>query len=135
MKSVQKPNKPQFNYFQVVTMTLPGILGFLFNPIIGVIAICFCLFIAIVNTNNEFDEAMKKYELAQKDFERYQKEELQSRKLKMLEEKTKLKCPQCSSTNIEKISTTSRAVSVAAVGLASGKIGKQYKCKNCKHMW
>lgn len=45
------------------------------------------------------------------------------------------KCPMCGSTNIEKISTTSRAVSVATVGLASGKIGKQYKCKKCKHMW
>lgn len=45
------------------------------------------------------------------------------------------KCPMCQSTNIEKISTTSRAVSVAIVGLASGKIGKQYKYRNCKHMW
>lgn len=45
------------------------------------------------------------------------------------------KCPMCGSTNTERISTTSRAVSVAAVGLASGKIGKQYRCKNCKHMW
>lgn len=39
------------------------------------------------------------------------------------------------STNIEKISTVNRATSIAMTGLASGKIGKQYKCKNCKHMW
>ncbi len=45
------------------------------------------------------------------------------------------KCPMCQSTNIEKISTTSRSISVATVGLASSKIGKQYKCKNCKYMW
>ena len=45
------------------------------------------------------------------------------------------KCPMCGSTNIEKISTTSRSVSVSNVGLASGKIGKQYKCNNCKQMW
>lgn len=28
-----------------------------------------------------------------------------------------------------------RAVSVAAWGLASGKIGKQYECKKCGHKW
>ena len=46
-----------------------------------------------------------------------------------------LGCPQCNSTNIEKISTVNRATSIAMTGLASNKIGKQYKCKDCKHMW
>ena len=46
-----------------------------------------------------------------------------------------IKCPVCGSTNVEKISTASRAVSVGMVGMASSKIGKQYKCKSCKHMW
>ena len=45
------------------------------------------------------------------------------------------KCPMCGSTNTERISTLNRAASVAAVGLASSKIGKQYQCKNCKHKW
>lgn len=40
-------------------------------------------------------------------------------------------CPYCNSTNTEKISTMSRAVSVSLVGAASGKIGKQWHCKNC----
>lgn len=40
-------------------------------------------------------------------------------------------CPYCNSTNTEKISTVSRAVSVSLVGAASGKIGKQWHCKNC----
>lgn len=40
-------------------------------------------------------------------------------------------CPYCHSTNTEKISTVSRAVSVSIVGAASGKIGKQWHCKNC----
>lgn len=47
----------------------------------------------------------------------------------------KLKCPICGSTNIRRISTLNRGVSVAAVGLASSKIGKQYECKSCKHKW
>lgn len=45
------------------------------------------------------------------------------------------RCPHCNSTKIRPISTTSRMVSVAAVGLASGKIGKQFECLNCKYKW
>lgn len=40
-------------------------------------------------------------------------------------------CPYCKSTNTEKISTMSRAVSVSLVGAASGKLGKQWHCKQC----
>lgn len=40
-------------------------------------------------------------------------------------------CPYCKSTNTEKISTVSRAVSVSLVGAASSKLGKQWHCKNC----
>lgn len=40
-------------------------------------------------------------------------------------------CPYCKSTNTEKISAVSRAVSMSLVGAASGKIGKQWHCKNC----
>lgn len=40
-------------------------------------------------------------------------------------------CPYCHSTNTEKISTLNRAVSVSLVGAASGKLGKQWHCKNC----
>lgn len=45
------------------------------------------------------------------------------------------KCPMCFSLNTRRISTANRAVSVAAVGLASSKIGKQYECLDCKHKW
>lgn len=45
------------------------------------------------------------------------------------------KCPMCGSLNTERIGTLNRAASVATVGLASSKIGKQYQCKNCKHKW
>lgn len=55
--------------------------------------------------------------------------------MKRYQESTAIRCPMCRSTNVVKIDTFDRAVSVGTVGLASGKIGKQYKCKNCKHMW
>ena len=45
------------------------------------------------------------------------------------------RCPKCGSFNFVEISTASRLISVAAWGLASGKIGKQYECKNCRHKW
>ena len=45
------------------------------------------------------------------------------------------KCPKCGSINVKRISNTSRAISVELMGLASSKIGKQYECKDCKHMW
>ena len=44
-------------------------------------------------------------------------------------------CPMCKSHYTHRISTTNRAASIALVGLASGKIGKQYECLNCKHKW
>lgn len=46
-----------------------------------------------------------------------------------------LTCPMCGSHVVKKLTVADRAVSVAAWGLASGKIGKQYECKNCGHKW
>jgi predicted RNA-binding Zn-ribbon protein involved in translation (DUF1610 family) len=46
-----------------------------------------------------------------------------------------LRCPNCGSTNIAKISTTDRIISTTMVGLASSKIGKTYECKHCKYKW
>lgn len=46
-----------------------------------------------------------------------------------------LKCPVCSSLSVKRISTASRLTSIAMVGIASSKIGKQYQCNNCKHKW
>lgn len=44
-----------------------------------------------------------------------------------------LKCPYCGSTNVKKITTTSKIGSAAVWGIfAVGKITKNYHCKNCK---
>lgn len=40
-------------------------------------------------------------------------------------------CPYCNSTNVTKIGTVNRAVSVGMFGLASKKIGKQWHCNSC----
>lgn len=56
-------------------------------------------------------------------------------KIREESEKNKPRCPTCGSDNISKIDTLERGVSVAAFGLASGKVGKQFKCKNCGYKW
>lgn len=43
-----------------------------------------------------------------------------------------VKCPYCQSTNVKKISFTSRTISTGLFGLGSKKIGKQWHCNNCK---
>lgn len=45
------------------------------------------------------------------------------------------KCPTCGSTNIKRITTLNRVVSVGTLGLFSGKIGKNYECLDCKAKW
>lgn len=46
-----------------------------------------------------------------------------------------LRCPVCGSLRVKRITNTSRSLSIAMVGLASSKIGKQYECMACKHKW
>lgn len=141
LNAIKMPSKPSigqsllifgivFLPFMLLGLILPYRIGFWF----------FLIFWLIVAFSS-YNDNVKDYERAQQDFRKFQKEELSKKKMqKEMEEYRKRnasvpKCPMCGSTNIEKISTTSRAVSVAMVGLASGKIGKQYKCKKCKHMW
>ena len=56
-------------------------------------------------------------------------------RLNRIAEQNKPKCPTCSSTNIKKIGTGERAVSVAVLGIFSKKINKSFKCKNCGYTW
>ncbi len=45
------------------------------------------------------------------------------------------KCPTCNSTNIEKISTASKAAGFITVGVFSKSFGKTFHCKNCGYRW
>ena len=46
----------------------------------------------------------------------------------------KIQCPYCKSNNVKKITTLNRAVSTSMVGIACGKIGKQWHCNSCNSM-
>ena len=45
------------------------------------------------------------------------------------------KCPTCGSTNMEKISTTSKAIGFAMVGIFSSNFRKTMRCKQCGYKW
>ncbi len=45
------------------------------------------------------------------------------------------KCPSCGKMAGHEMSAFSKGASVSALGLASNKIGKTYKCANCNYMW
>ena len=45
------------------------------------------------------------------------------------------KCPTCGSTNIKKISATSKAIGVLGFGLLSKTAKSQFECKNCGYKW
>ena len=47
-------------------------------------------------------------------------------------EESKPRCPYCNSTDITKVSGTSRFASTLMFGIGSKKVGKQWKCNNCK---
>ena len=56
---------------------------------------------------------------------------------KYIEEKygNKCKCPTCGSTNVEKISLTSKAVGGAFFGLFSSNVRNTFRCNDCGYKW
>lgn len=139
LNSIQKPDEPHIKWGELVALSWPGLLGFIFGAEVGFTTLILFFIFALVLTIGSYFESKKEYELALTDFEQYKREELMRRTIQQVKESekeaAKPRCPLCNSTNVEKISTVNRATSIAMTGLASGKIGKQYKCKNCKHMW
>lgn len=78
------------------------------------------------------DEATRSYMKKQADKQRL---DAQYRQERQAQENSKPHCPNCNSTDIQKIGTIERGVSVTAFGLFSGKIGKTMKCKKCGYKW
>lgn len=102
----------------------------------GLIAFVLLLITAGILYAHFEDES--KLKLAKEDYDKYleQKKEAQIQaELASIEKHQKYlnnaQCPYCHSRNTKKISTASRATSVALVGIASKKIGKQWHCNNC----
>ena len=63
------------------------------------------------------------------------KTQLAQQKSNNVQNNNKPKCPTCNSTNLKKISTTSKVVSVAMWGLLSQKAKKTWHCNSCGYEW
>lgn len=93
-----------------------------------------------ISSEHSFIQAMVKlkesnpieYQLKLNQFKLQQE---QTKKEEQQQESSKPKCPICNSTNIKKIGTGERVVSVAMLGIFSKKINKSFKCKNCGYTW
>lgn len=81
--------------------------------------------------NNQFDEHTydNRIQMLHKEVQSYIKQ-IDS-KNQQSQQSNQPKCPTCGSTNIKKVSATSKAVSVALFGLFSQKVKKQWHCNNC----
>lgn len=141
MNNVKEPEKPKDDLYVVIICVVSAVallIFFIELPGLGITFFIGLLIIAAI-FYSKYLTAMQQYkddcELYKNNRKEYQRRVVQKEDFHIAMEELKPKCPQCNSTNIEKISTVDRAISVEIVGLASNKIGKQFKCKDCKYMW
>lgn len=150
LDSVQMPQKPEKiklsigGWLYILIWLIVGVIFFLVGVSSGMGGLAFVyliggggmsLFFYYIIVLQDYNKKMEKYNRAMRNFDKYKKDEIHEQERKAAMEASKPRCPCCNSANIEKISVVNRAASIAMVGVASSKIGKQYKCKNCKHMW
>lgn len=83
-----------------------------------------------IKTNPQYDSEVYKMWEKRRDGTRTMADKAREK-----EEQNAPKCPTCGSTNVQKIGTVERGVSVAAFGLFSGKLGKTMKCNHCGYKW
>lgn len=92
-----------------------------------------------ISSDDSFLQAM--IDLKEKDSIEFQlklsqfKANLEQQKSSTPQTDNRPKCPTCGSTNLRKISTTSKVTSVAMWGLLSQKVKKTWHCNNCKYEW
>jgi predicted RNA-binding Zn-ribbon protein involved in translation (DUF1610 family) len=70
-----------------------------------------------------------------KKYDKKKKEEKEIQQRIELRKSQQLHCPNCQSTNIKRISTTSRVIGSMMLGILSSNIGKTYQCNKCKYKW
>ncbi len=73
--------------------------------------------------------------------ETYSVKEIEQDQIKQAQNRSHLeksnfpKCPTCGSTNIKKISTSSKVFGAAMFGLFSKTARSQFECQNCHYKW
>lgn len=145
LEQVEEPKRPQIgNEIAIAIASLiSGIFFFslddfgIFIGLVFFIAFIYYLFLinrAYVRYNDDikmFRDNNDKYRIMHVQQEEITRKELLTEYMN----KPIIRCPSCGSNKTARISTSSRVISVAAVGLASSKIGKTMECKACGHKW
>ena len=87
-------------------------------------------------TQNQFEELKVEWSKIRKEVDsKYYAQRLEQRNEQRRVSQNTPKCPTCGSTNIEKISTTKKAIGFVAVGVFSSNFGKTMHCKQCGYKW
>ena len=90
--------------------------------------------LVITSPNFDADWFQRKDKILEDRRKRYDKER-EKKKAFQNEQSNIPKCPTCSSTDIKKISMTSKAVNTAIFGLFGTKRHKTFHCNNCNYEW
>lgn len=135
VKMPEEPKKMNLNFGLSIFFLFGALCGFLIESFVLALLMIMCACWMYFEGSKQYENAMEKYNLAKTDFEKYKKEIVRNQEYQERMKEPQLKCPICGSTSVKKISTANRVASTAMVGIASGKIGKQYKCGKCGHMW
>lgn len=97
------------------------------------------LVISNISQDNSFLDAMielKKTDIIEYGLKLSQfKTQLAQQKSSNTQNNNKPKCPTCNSTNLKRVSTTSKVASVAMWGLFSQKAKKTWHCNSCGYEW
>ena len=150
LKAVVPPEKPKLSIGFIIYVILASVgiyhmSASLNSVLIWLLEMFTFVLIPIWFYKWSYNDTKAKYELSQKNFDEYRRQvveqyeegerrRLEEQKEKEAEELAKAQgpeCPYCHSHNLQRITTTSRVVSVGVAGLASKKIGKQWHCNNC----
>lgn len=128
-----KPNAKATYILAFVMFGSWGLLCFILPGPLNILGFIVFETIAIWAGTSQHNMEVDKYNRAIADFEKYQQDEYnrikQEEAMKRYEESTAIRCPICRSTNVVKIGTFDRVVSVGTIGIASGKIGNSINVK------
>lgn len=85
-----------------------------------------------IKASSNFDQASWDRRVGYQEIRKHYDEILRN---EMQEEKNVPKCPTCQSTNLKKITVTSKAMNTALFGIFGTKRHKTFHCNNCGYEW
>ena len=138
------PDKPEFSE-DPITFLMFAVIGIIGGLMFVGVPFLYCLELRdYLQATKDYDGYVKRrtqeIESNQEKMDAYHSRTIEMQKEQARVEAERLEklpiCPICGKKDcVKRISTLNRSASIAAFGLASSKIGKQYQCERCKHLW